>query len=270
MKTHLKISLCLNLGLAAGLFFLLLNGSKRVTAPALQVVAETRPPLNTTAATPPPTASRTEPKPFRWNQLESKDYRTYVRNLRAIGCPERTVRDLVSADAEFVFGPRREALEHQLSDLANASWSARLAAAKTEAALKDELQNLPAQETALINRMLGLQPTPSATETEANLAANDGAAEDPAPVRPLIWNVDPTNLNLSDNQMEVINDLRQSFVNKIGGPNQDPNDPAYSERWQQAQPEADDMLRTMLGVTVFQSFQMAANANSQAPAATKP
>jgi hypothetical protein len=65
-------------------------------------------------------------------------------------------------------------------------------------------------------------------------------------------------LNLTDQQIQVINDLRQNFTDEIGGPNQDPNDPAYLERWQKAQPEADDMLRGMLGITVWQNYQVAA------------
>src|SRR6185436_17865409 len=30
---------------------------------------------------------------FRWAQLESEDYREYITRLRAIGCPEQTIRD---------------------------------------------------------------------------------------------------------------------------------------------------------------------------------
>ena len=33
-----------------------------------------------------------------WRQVESGDYVTYVKNLRASGCPEQTIRDIVSAD----------------------------------------------------------------------------------------------------------------------------------------------------------------------------
>jgi hypothetical protein len=36
--------------------------------------------------------------PFHWRQLESTNYPAYVANLRKIGCPEQTIRDIVSAD----------------------------------------------------------------------------------------------------------------------------------------------------------------------------
>src|SRR2546426_2113445 len=35
---------------------------------------------------------------FRWRQLETEDYRAYIARLRAIGCPEQTIRDIVIAD----------------------------------------------------------------------------------------------------------------------------------------------------------------------------
>lgn len=47
---------------------------------------------------------------FQWSQLESSDYRVYVANLRGIGCPEATVRDIVIADVDDVFAPRLKQL----------------------------------------------------------------------------------------------------------------------------------------------------------------
>ena len=37
-------------------------------------------------------------EPFNWRTVESDDYRQYVANLRAIGCPEKTIRDIIMAD----------------------------------------------------------------------------------------------------------------------------------------------------------------------------
>ena len=44
---------------------------------------------------------------FQWSQLESPDYRQYVANLRAIGCPEATVRDIIITDVMRVYAARR-------------------------------------------------------------------------------------------------------------------------------------------------------------------
>jgi len=45
-----------------------------------------------------PTLSAPAPRPFHWGQIESTDYAVYVANLRSIGCPEQTIRDIISAD----------------------------------------------------------------------------------------------------------------------------------------------------------------------------
>lgn len=44
---------------------------------------------------------------FVWNQIESDDYPTYIANLRAIGCPEATIRDIIVADVNQLFARRR-------------------------------------------------------------------------------------------------------------------------------------------------------------------
>lgn len=72
---------------------------------------------------------------FDWRQVESPDYRTYIQNLRATGCPEQTVRDIVTADVVQAYTGKR-------SEIAGAAyrdfkyWSTDLA----EAERRDELQ----------------------------------------------------------------------------------------------------------------------------------
>jgi hypothetical protein len=46
---------------------------------------------------------------FRWAQLESEDYRDYINRLRAIGCPEQTIRDIVIADVDKMLAPKMQA-----------------------------------------------------------------------------------------------------------------------------------------------------------------
>ncbi len=48
--------------------------------------------------------------PFRWNDVESADYRQYIANLRAIGCPEATIRDLIVADLNGLYSARMQAI----------------------------------------------------------------------------------------------------------------------------------------------------------------
>jgi LysM repeat protein len=43
---------------------------------------------------------------FAWQELESADYAAYVANLREIGCPEQTIRDIVIADVNQLYTKR--------------------------------------------------------------------------------------------------------------------------------------------------------------------
>jgi hypothetical protein len=235
-----------------------------------------------------------EVKPFHWSQIESADYRTYVTNLRGIGCPEQTIRDLVKADVDNLYASRRQPLEDKLatSDVAGRT------------ALQRELQQLGNQEASAVTVLLAkpstaanttsalaaeappsgsvrqesagmtsmplvsqyAAPSPFTLNTRTSQAAAEatpsGAARQALPAAislPLVFHeIDPSVVNLSPQQAQVVNDLRQKFIQDVGGPNQNPNDPAYSQRWQASQPQADLDLCGMLGINAFQSYQIAA------------
>jgi hypothetical protein len=42
-----------------------------------------------------------------WAHVESPDYAVYIANLRSIGCPEQTIRDIIIADVNAVYARRR-------------------------------------------------------------------------------------------------------------------------------------------------------------------
>jgi hypothetical protein len=44
---------------------------------------------------------------FNWAQVESADYRVYIANLRAIGCPEATIKDIIMTDVMKLYAQRR-------------------------------------------------------------------------------------------------------------------------------------------------------------------
>ncbi len=44
----------------------------------------------------------------KWQSLETEDYQQYLANLRAIGCPEQTVRDIVAADLLSAYSAQRK------------------------------------------------------------------------------------------------------------------------------------------------------------------
>lgn len=206
-----------------------------------------------------------ESKPFRWSQLDSPDYHIYVKNLRAIGCPEPTVRAIVTGDVQVVYQIYGRQLEKKIAELeANPSWTNALATASQTEGMRNELQEIPDRETALIADLLGEAPAAEQPVRTRRQAPNR------PPVMPLVLQkVDLAALHLNSDQMQTIENIKQSFLAQIGGANQDPNDPAYLARWQQAQPEADGMLQGMLGTTVFENYQLAAE-NSSSPAPLQP
>ncbi|PYJ83410.1 MAG: hypothetical protein DME22_15780 [Verrucomicrobia bacterium] len=60
----------------------------------------------------PVSATSTNAPPFHWSQIESADYRQYIANLRAVGCPEQTIRDIIAADLNQLYAPRAQAVWH--------------------------------------------------------------------------------------------------------------------------------------------------------------
>jgi LysM repeat protein len=44
---------------------------------------------------------------FSWKEVESPDYPTYIANLRDIGCPEQTIRDIIIADVNSLYAQKR-------------------------------------------------------------------------------------------------------------------------------------------------------------------
>ena len=294
MRTTLSISICLNCALLGSLAFLLLNG--RPARPRAEAPAEAENPLpGAEGVMPAPGASPTaQVRPFHWSQIESADYRTYIANLRGIGCPEQTIRDLVKADMDNLYASLSQRLEDKLATSGVAG----------RTAIQRELKQLGDQEASAATALLAAPST--ATNTTSALAAEappsgsvrqesagmtsmplvsqyaapsaftlntrtpqaaveampSGAARQASPAAvslPLVFHeIDPSMVNLNPQQAQALSDLRQKFIQEVGGPNQDPNDPAYSQRWQASQPQADLDLCGMLGINAFQSYQIAA------------
>jgi hypothetical protein len=68
------------------------------------------PPEQNPVPLPGSSAPTTLTRPFDWRSVESDDYPTYIANLRLIGCPEETIRDLITADVNKLFEERRRTL----------------------------------------------------------------------------------------------------------------------------------------------------------------
>jgi hypothetical protein len=251
MKTVLKISLILNLGLLALLVFAWSNqGTQKVPAARPTIIASAQP----AAISAPASARPTEAAPFRWSMLESADYCTYIKNLRDIGCPETTLRAIVTADVDGVYAAKHDELEQQLTALLRGSWAERLTTYANQQHLAAEMQQLPGEKRAEIDDLLGLKPQaiPFVASCESLQPQ-----QHPMTLPMVMQNIDLAQLDFNDQQKQIFSNVRQQFLGDIGGPNQDPHDPAYLARWQMAQSSADNMLEAMLGRDAYAQIQIA-------------
>ena len=54
-------------------------------------------------------------RPLNWRALESTNYVQYIENLRAFGCPEETIRDIIITDIAKLYARRRAELREQIA-----------------------------------------------------------------------------------------------------------------------------------------------------------
>src|SRR5437867_3077810 len=87
------------------------------------------------------------------------------------------------------------------------------------------------------------QAAPSQFSPSAESQSRNRSRERPV-VMPLVFQqIDVSQLNLNNGQLQAIDDLQQRFLSEIGGLEQNSSDPAYRERWLKSQPQIDDDLR---------------------------
>lgn len=65
-----------------------------------------RPPAVTNVYQPIRTNLVVQARSVRWSDIESTNYFTYIANLRSFGCPEPTIRDLITAEIDQLFADR--------------------------------------------------------------------------------------------------------------------------------------------------------------------
>ena len=247
MKTTLRISILFNLAMVGSLAYLAATARRPDPEP---LPASQPAPLTMTATLPPETPVTAEPaQPMRWSQMcSTSDYRDFIKKLRTLGCPEVTIHDIVAGDARRAFAYKRRQLK--LDGSGAGAWSHQA-------------------ETRLVASLMGEVNRADVAQSSTPAPA---LKREPETVEyPLVFkNVDLDALGLDADQKEAVALMQQQFMNAIGGPNQDPGDPAYRARWQAAQSEMDDTMRGMLGADVFENLQMAAQDDHPESPAEKP
>jgi hypothetical protein len=89
---------------------------------------------------------------------------------------------------------------------------------------------------------------------------SSGNGEAPRLNPPLAFTVNSK--NLAPQQQTVLAGIQDQFLKAIGDANQDPADPAYSQRWMSAQAIADQTYRADFGWTAFTQMQAERAGNS--------
>lgn len=103
---------------------------------------------------------------FHWNQIETSDFQQYMANLRGIGCPEETIRDLVIAEVNKLYAPKFAALMAQAHHYDY--WKP--ASKKSRDALAAQLEALRIEKRELLKTLLGIDSDPG--EQWANLTVD--------------------------------------------------------------------------------------------------
>ena len=87
---------------------------------------------------------------FSWQEIESPDYQVYIANLRDIGCPEQTIRDIIIADVNGLYSKKRA----EIVTAEQQWWRSEPDTNVLTAALQKSKQ-LDDERRALLTRLLG-------------------------------------------------------------------------------------------------------------------
>jgi LysM repeat protein len=88
---------------------------------------------------------------FSWREVESADYPAYIANLRGIGCPEQTVRDIIIADVNQLY--RRKRMDEV--DTPEEQWWRSQPDSNFVAAAQAKIEALDKERRALLTTLLG-------------------------------------------------------------------------------------------------------------------
>ena len=273
----LGVSLVLNLWLAAAWHFG--QSSQHTARPAVKEA----PPV--AAAVRKEVQKQPPPAPFRWSQLEAPDFATYVKNLRSIGCPEATIRDIIQAELREIYDAKRASLQNPQVAAAQAGGASVLLQQwqHEETAILSKLVAAPAEGRAATQSPAaagGTQIQPVANSPTAETAADHASTamipaafvhgNDPKQPTP----TDSLSLELSEPGLDPVNAgiiqrLRTDFVQSLEGATQDPNSPEYADQWFEAMRRSDSRFSALYGKDAFVQTQIAAMQKMAAEARAK-
>lgn len=94
-------------------------------------------------------------KQITWEMVESGDYKEYIANLRAIGCPDETIRDIIVADVNKLYDRKKKEIRSEKKFEYWKGGNAFMGAVDTE--LLKKLRALDEEKNSVL-RALGITP----------------------------------------------------------------------------------------------------------------
>ena len=158
MKSRLLfwISLGLNLVLLAAVCHFASRPSGSKAAPReVRITATNEPVAASLTETNAETVDSPGVEAFSWAQLASADFKVYRDRLRAIGCPEETVRDILIAEINEKFRSRREEI---VASFQARFWEITAKGKKALEKWETSLKKVDEERQALIEEVLGKHP----------------------------------------------------------------------------------------------------------------
>ena len=117
-----------------------------------------------------------ETEPFHWSQIEADDYHTYVENLRRIGCPEETIRDLVKQDLDKMYDQRKaEVLNSAPARTEYWKTGHPTSLSQPNAGTRTQLAKLDQDKTALLSDLFGAKGVAAINRPSAYSSAQSKA-----------------------------------------------------------------------------------------------
>ena len=176
---------------------------------------------------------------INWRMVESEDYRKYIENLRSIGCPEETIRDIITADVNKLFEARRKEMRAASTNKFEFWKSGAMFSGMMDEEKIKQRQELAKEKRELLTALLGVAP-----EEKPDMASLMGPMEDMLDFLP------------EGKQAKII-DLMQSMQTKMMKSMKDGTpDAGDMKAMQNAQKEMEAEMAKILTPQEFEDYQL--------------
>lgn len=150
-------SVCLNIGLAVGWAFLANSRPPRPERMANPTTITAGQAKAAAVTAKPGIVTNMVKVDFEWPQLETTDYKDYISKLRAIGCPESTIQDIILAELDYLYEPKLNVLKGLNVPSSEKFWTNKKHVAQRLEGADKEIKALQEERAALVKELLGVE-----------------------------------------------------------------------------------------------------------------